>query len=903
MATRFSFDEELRPVLTGNELRESFLSFFAKKGHTVVPSSPLVPYNDPTLLFTNAGMVQFKDVFLGLDRRPYSRATTAQKCVRAGGKHNDLDTVGRTARHHTFFEMLGNFSFGDYFKKEAISFAWEFLTRVLELPEERLWVTVYRDDEEAIRLWQEIAGLPPGRIVRMGEKDNFWAMGDTGPCGPCSEIIYDRGPEYACGQKVCALGVCDCDRWLEIWNLVFMQYNRDAEGNLSPLPRPSIDTGMGLERIASVMQGVDSNFDTDLIRPLISEIERLSGRSYSRGEEGFPFRVIADHVRSCTFIIGDGVLPGNEGRNYVLRRILRRASRFGMTLGLGKPFLYRLVPVVVEIMGQAYPEVVDRAEDIMRIIKQEEERFHTTLHEGLRVLGGILERAEQEDRKEISGQEAFILYDTYGFPLDLTEEMAAEKGFKVDRKGFAAAMEAQRERARTAREEGKAYELAVALAGSLGELEETLFTGYTRLEDEGVVLALLQEGARVETLDTGAKGLALFNRTPCYPEGGGQVGDQGQLFFSGGQGIVRDTRRLPDGKILHEVEVTTGTLTVGTKVKIVVEAKKRQATARNHTATHLLHRALKDVLGEHVNQAGSLVAPDRLRFDFTHFAPLTADELKAVETKINEQILANLAVETFETSLQEAKAMGAVALFGEKYGEQVRVVKIGNYSLELCGGTHVGRTSEIGIFRFTGESGIGAGLRRVEAVTGEAVLEVLDRERAELEEAATLLKVPALGVVRRVEALLSQLKEMEKELTSLRHRLASYEVDKLMSQVKEVNGVRVLPARVQVANADALREMADLVRAKLGSGVVVLGSASDGRVNFVAMASKDVVAKGVHAGNLLREVARIAAGGGGGRPDMAQAGGKDPSKLEQALVYSLQVVAQQLGSARCERSR
>lgn len=889
--------------MKGSELRESFLRFFASKGHTIVPSSSLVPYNDPTLLFTNAGMVQFKDVFLGLDRRPYTRATTAQKCVRAGGKHNDLDTVGRTARHHTFFEMLGNFSFGDYFKKEAIEFAWEFLTRVLEIPKERLWVTIFQDDEEAFELWQEIAGLSSERIVRMGEKDNFWAMGDTGPCGPCSEIIYDRGPEYACSSQTCALGVCDCDRWLEIWNLVFMQYNRDVDGNLTPLPRPSIDTGMGLERMASVLQGVESNFETDLLWPLIAAVEKITGRRYDRGEEGFPFRVIADHARSCTFIIADGVLPGNEGRSYVLRRILRRASRFGMALGLEEPFLYRLVPVVAEIMGEAYPEVVEREEEIARIIRQEEERFHSTLHEGMRVLNGILDRAVQEGRQMITGQEAFTLYDTYGFPLDLTEEIATERGLGVDREGFAQAMETQRERARAAREEGKAYELAVVLASALGETSQSLFTGYEGLEEEAEVLALVQEGQRVKALEEGTQGYVLVDRTPFYPEGGGQVGDQGQILWVGGEASVQDTRRLPDGRILHEVKIRRGTLTTGARVKLAVDRERRRSTARNHTATHLLHRALRDVLGEHAAQAGSLVAADRLRFDFTHFAPLTAEELKAVEARVNEQILANLPVTTLETSLSQAKAMGAIALFGEKYGEQVRVVKIGDYSLELCGGTHVNTTSEIGLFRLTSESGIGSGLRRIEAVTGWAALEVIKRERAELEEAASLLKVPPGEVARRLEALLGQLKEMEREISSLRHRLASYEVEKLLAQVKEVAGIRVLPAKVQVADMEALREMADLVRDKLGSGVVVLGSASDGRVNFVAMASKDVVAKGIHAGNLLREVARIAAGGGGGRPDMAQAGGKDPAKLEQALAYALQVVAEQLKASGAERGR
>ncbi|SMB98724.1 alanyl-tRNA synthetase [Thermanaeromonas toyohensis ToBE] len=889
--------------MRGSNLRESFLRFFADKGHTIVPSSPLVPYNDPTLLFTNAGMVQFKDVFLGLDRRPYTRAATAQKCVRAGGKHNDLDTVGRTARHHTFFEMLGNFSFGDYFKKEAIEFAWEFLTRVLELPKERLWVTIFKDDEEAFELWQEIADLPPERIVRMGEKDNFWAMGDTGPCGPCSEIIYDRGPEYACASQTCALGVCDCDRWLEIWNLVFMQYNRDADGNLTPLPRPSIDTGMGLERMASILQGVDSNFETDLLWPLITAVEKITGRRYDRGEGGFPFRVIADHARSCTFIIADGVLPGNEGRSYVLRRILRRASRLGMALGLDGPFLYRLVPVVAEIMGEAYPEVVEKEEEIAKIIRQEEERFHSTLHEGMRVLNGILDRAAREGRKIITGQEAFILYDTYGFPLDLTEEIATERGLEVDREGFAQAMETQRERARAAREEGKAYEFAMALASALGETAQSLFTGYERLEEEAKVLALVQEGQRVEALEEGTQGYVLVDRTPFYPEGGGQVGDQGQILWAEGEALVQDTRRLPDGRILHEVEIKKGTLTAGTRVKLAVDRERRRSIARNHTATHLLHRALKDVLGEHAAQAGSLVAPDRLRFDFTHFAPLTVEELKAVEARVNEQILANLPVSTLETSLSHAKAMGAIALFGEKYGERVRVVKIGNYSLELCGGTHVATTSEIGLFRLTSESGIGSGLRRIEAVTGWAALEVTTRERAELEEAASLLKVPPGEIVHRLETLLGQLKEMEREISSLRHRLASYEVEKLLAQVKEVAGIRVLPAKVQVANAEALREMADLLRDKLGSGVVILGSASDGRVNFVAMASKDVVAKGIHAGNLLREVARIAAGGGGGRPDMAQAGGKDPAKLDQALAYTLQVVAEQLRASGGERGR
>ena len=880
--------------MTGNELRERFLKFFASKGHTIVHSSSLVPANDPTLLFTNAGMVQFKDVYLGLDRRPFTRATTAQKCVRAGGKHNDLDTVGRTARHHTFFEMLGNFSFGDYFKREAITYAWEFLTRVIELPPERLWVTIYQDDDEAYHLWQEIAGLPAERIIRMGEKDNFWAMGDTGPCGPCSEIIYDRGPEHACSSTPCALGACDCDRWLEIWNLVFMQYERDSDGNLSPLPRPSIDTGMGLERVASVLQGVNSNFDTDLIAPLIKAIEDITGQNYDPGAGGFPFRVIADHARSCTFLIADGVLPGNEGRSYVLRRILRRAARFGKALGIDEPFLYRLVDTVVAIMGRAYPEVAEQQEHIARVIEQEEVRFHETLNEGLKVLNGILDRARQEGREVINGQEAFTLYDTYGFPLDLTEEIGAEAGFKVDRAGFDKAMAAQRERARAAREDVKAYDFALAFAGALADIGGTTFTGYDRLEDQGTVLALFRDGERVTSLEAEASGYAVLDRTPCYPEGGGQVGDQGTLQWPGGRARLEDTRRLPDGKIVHQVTVTAGTMTAGQEVEVTVDRERRRATARNHTVTHLLHRALKNTLGEHVNQAGSLVTPEHLRFDFTHFAPLRAEELQAVEAEVNRQILADLPVTTLETSLQEAKAMGATALFGEKYGERVRVVKIDAYSMELCGGTHLLSTSQAGSFRLVSEAGIGAGVRRIEAVTGAAALARAMEERRELDTIASLLKVPPAQAAQRVQHLIEQNKENERELAHLRKELAARTVDELLDRIQEVAGVPVLSARVQITDPEALRDTAETLRSRLGSGVVVLGSQHDGRVNFVAMVSKDLVQRGVHAGNLLREVARVASGGGGGRADMAQAGGRDPSKLDQALAYSLKVVATQV---------
>lgn len=880
--------------MTGNELRERFLNFFANKGHAIVHSSSLVPANDPTLLFTNAGMVQFKDVFLGLDRRSYSRATTAQKCVRAGGKHNDLDTVGRTARHHTFFEMMGNFSFGDYFKREAIAYAWEFLTRIIELPAERLWITVYQDDDEAFQLWQEVAGVPAARIIRMGEKDNFWAMGDTGPCGPCSEIIYDRGAEHACEANPCALGACDCDRWLEIWNLVFMQYERDNDGKLTLLPRPSIDTGMGLERVASILQGVDSNFDTDFIRPLINKMEVFSDRPYDCGENGYPFRVIADHARACTFLIADGVFPGNEGRSYVLRRILRRAARFGKALGVDRPFLFRMVATVVDTMGSAYPEIREQQEHIARVIRQEEERFHETLHEGLKVLNVILERAADEGRNTVSGQEAFTLYDTYGFPVDLTEEIAVEQGFKVDLAGFDAAMNAQRERARAAREDVKAYQFALAFAGSLEDIRGSEFIGYGQLEGTGKVLAVVQSGERVTALAAGQEGHVILERTPCYPEGGGQVGDRGSMVWPGGRAEIKDTKRLPDGHIIHEVAVSSGSLKVAREIKIAVDGERRRATARNHTATHLLHRALKDILGEHVNQSGSLVTPERLRFDFSHFAPLNKSELQAVENTVNRKVLSALPVDTIETSFAEAKEMGATALFGEKYGEEVRVVKINAYSAELCGGTHLGNTSEIGFLRLLGESGIGSGIRRIEAVTGAAAFDLIEQEHQELTTVADLLKTPASKVARRVQNLLEKGKETEREVAQLRSRLASYTANELLEQVRQVAGITILPVRVNISDAEALRQMADNLRDKLGSGVVVLGSENDGRVNFVATVSKDLVKRGIHAGNLLREVARVAAGGGGGRADMAQAGGKDPAKLEQALAYSLKIVAQQV---------
>lgn len=880
--------------MKGDQLRQKFLKYFESKGHQIVASSSLVPHHDPTLLFTNAGMVQFKDVFLGLDKRPYKRAVTAQKCVRAGGKHNDLDTVGRTARHHTFFEMLGNFSFGDYFKKDAIAYAWEFLTKELGLPKDKLWVTIYLDDDEAYQLWLELTEIPPERIVRLGEKDNFWAMGETGPCGPCSEVLIDRGEEYRCQASECGIGKCDCDRWLEIWNLVFMQYERDENGALTPLPKPSIDTGMGLERIASVLQGVSSNFDTDLIKPLVVEVEVLSGRQYASDERGFPFRVIADHIRSCTFLISDGVLPGNEGRGYVLRRILRRAARFGKALGIEEPFLFKLVPKVVQLMGGAYPELREQQERVQSVIRSEEQKFHETLNEGLKVVNQIIAQVKAEGRKTINGQEAFVLYDTYGFPLDLTEDIAEENQLTVDRAGFEAAMEKQRERARAAREDVKAWEFSTAFAGALGEFGPTDFIGYDCLETGAKVLALVTEDKRLETAVQGQQVNVVLDKTPCYPEGGGQVGDVGRITGEKGKLVIRDTKKLPDGKIVHVAQVVSGEIHSGEKVRVAVDSERRFATARNHSATHLLHQALREVLGDHVNQAGSLVAPDRLRFDFTHYQALTDEEIEQVEDRVNEIVLLGLPVSIFETSFEEAKRLGATALFGEKYGETVRVVQMGDYSLELCGGTHLPNTGHVGIFKIISEGGIGAGLRRIEALTGEGSLKYFKEIESSLHAVASHLKTSPDQVVQRAASLLDELKRQEREVARLETELARYKVHDLLSGVQEVNGVSLLAAKVTVQDMEGLRNMADMLRNKLGSGVVILGTGENDKVNLVAMATKDVLQKGVHCGNLVKEVAKICQGGGGGRPDMAQAGGKDPSKLEEALRQVAGVLARQL---------
>ena len=881
-------------MLTGKQIRQMFIKYFEDKGHTHVASSSLVPYNDPTLLFTNAGMNQFKDVFLGLEKRDYTRATTSQKCVRAGGKHNDLDTVGRTARHHTFFEMLGNFSFGDYFKRDAIKNAWGFLTEELKLPIDKLYITIYKDDDEAHDLWRELSPVPEERIIRLGEKDNFWQMGETGPCGPCSEIHIDRGAEFACNHPDgCALGVCDCDRWLEIWNLVFMQYNRDENGVMTPLPRPSIDTGMGLERITSVMQNVSSNYDTDLIYPLIEKVEEISGKSYDRGQAGFPFRVIADHARSCTFLICDGVLPSNEGRGYVLRRILRRAVRFGKTLGIEGAFLYKFSAKVVELMGEDYPELAEKLSFIEKVIKTEEERFQMTLSDGIRIVNDNIARLKAEGKTEIDGPTAFTFYDTYGFPIDLTQDMAEESGMTVDEKGFEEAMKAQRELSKKSKKDITAWDLAFTVKEQLGDLDKTEFIGYEQLSTETVLAGMIADGQKIEEAEEGQEVYVVLPVTPFYAMSGGQAGDHGVISGATGKIVVDNTEKMPDGKYVHH-GVVSGTVVAGETVTAQVDEAVRQATARNHTATHLLHKALQEVLGDHVHQAGSSVDAQRLRFDFSHMSAVTAEELAKVEAKVNEVILQAIPVNIFETGIEEAKKLGFTALFGEKYGDVVRCVQAGDYSMELCGGTHVANISQIGLFKVVSEGAVAAGVRRVEAVTGMGAYQYALQKEQLLAELGRTLKTPEKDLISRVEQLGAQNKELEKEIAQLHAAASKNQVDGLLDNVKEVNGVKLLACEVEAADMNSLRDMSDMFRDKLGSGVVVLGAKSESGVNLIVAATKDLTKQGIHAGNIIKEIAKVTGGGGGGRPDMAQAGGKDYTKLAEALAMAETLVAGQL---------
>ena len=879
--------------MTGSEIRARFLEYFRRRGHTVVRSSPLVPAQDPTLLFTNAGMVQFKSVFLGEERRDYVRATTAQKCVRAGGKHNDLENVGHTARHHTFFEMLGNFSFGDYFKEDAIRFCWELLTEEFGLPKDRLKATVFTDDDAAFGLWKTVAGLSDDRILRLGEEDNFWAMGDTGPCGPCSEVHFHQGDHLPCAEeqagRTCPGPACDCDRWLEVWNLVFMQYNRDASGAMTPLPKPSIDTGMGLERVAAVLQGKQSNYDTDLFRPLLARVEELCGKTYGRDEAAdVSMRVIADHARAATFLITDGVMPSNEWRGYVLRRIMRRAMRHGRMLGMSQPFLWDMTGRVVSVMGEAYPEIREAQARVAEAVRQEEERFAETLDLGMAKIREYLEAHRGDAARTVDGRFLFTLYDTHGFPSDLAQEVFADAGWTVTpetQQAFDAEMEAQRERARAGASfgGGDSGDPSVAIYQRLsGELARPTFLGYGALTAPARILAMVADGQRRREARQGETVEVILDRTPAYAESGGQQGDTGTLVGREGQGRIQDTYYRGSQLIVHRVAVTQGQLREGEEVAVSVESRRRQGLRQHHTGTHLLHAALRRVLGTHVAQAGSLVAPDHLRFDFSHGAAVKDSELEDVESLVNEQVQANVVVSPAEMDLQEALKSGAMALFGEKYGDRVRVIRIGDFSTELCGGTHLDATGQIGLFKVTDEGAVASGVRRIEAVTGEPALAHVGREEAALRESAGLLRIPPLELPRRLATLLEDQKRLEKQLAQLESRLARTQAQDLVTAATPVAGVTVLAARLDGLDPDGLRSVVDTLRDRLPSGIIVLGSAADGKVNLVAAVSKDLTRR-FPAGRLVQEIAKMVGGGGGGRPDLAQAGGKDASKLDEAL--------------------
>ena len=868
-------------MLTGNEIRARFLKFFEQRDHRIVPSSSLVPHNDPTLLFTNAGMNQFKDCFLGAEKRDYVRATTSQKCVRAGGKHNDLENVGRTARHHTFFEMLGNFSFGDYFKKEAIAFAWEFLTVDLGLDKSRLYVSVYTDDDEAADIWHHQEGIPRERIFRF-EEDNFWQMGDTGPCGPCSEIFYDNGPELSCGSPDCTVG-CDCDRYMEIWNNVFMQFDRQDDGTLIPLPRPAVDTGMGLERITTVMQGVLSNYDTDLLRNIISYIEQLAGKTYGKNDEDdVSMRVMADHSRATAYLIADGVLPSNEGRGYVLRRIMRRAMRHAKMLGFEDPVLFKTSVFVLESMAGAYPEEAGRKEFVAKVVQNEEERFIQTLGNGLRILQDEIAGLAAAGQQVIPGETVFKLYDTYGFPLDLTADIVEKDGYRLDEEGFERCMEAQRAKARE-HWKGSGEE---AISGIYKQLVDqgvrTEFSGYLKLTDEGQVLALLRQGQPVTEAACGETVEVITSVTPCYGESGGQVGDTGQLETAAAKLTIIDTKKpLPD-LYVHLCEVVTGAIKTGDQATISVDAERRQRIVINHTATHLLQAALQNQLGDHIKQAGSLVTPERLRFDFTHFSPVSAAELSQIEAEVNRQIRVNAQVNTQQMAADAAKKAGAMALFGEKYGAEVRVISVGDYSMELCGGTHAKAAGDIGLFKILSEGGIAAGVRRIEAVTGQAALDLVQQQQKTLLHLAEMVKSDPQQLETRLGKLLEHQRELEKELEQLQSKINAERSGELIDQAQLVGDIKLLAVKVPGSDGKGLREFSDQLRDKLGSGVLVLVSDAGDKVALLVAVTKDLTGR-VKAGDLIRPLAEIVGGRGGGRPELAQAGGPDTAKIEALL--------------------
>jgi alanyl-tRNA synthetase len=879
--------------MTSNEIRRRFLEFFAERGHSIVKSSSLIPAQDPTLLFVNAGMNQFKDVFLGREQRSYTTATTCQKCVRAGGKHNDLDNVGHTRRHQTFFEMLGNFSFGAYFKKEAIDYAWTLLTKDFKLPVDKLWITVFREDDDAAEFWAKGPGVSPGRIIRLDEKDNFWQMGETGPCGPCSEIHFDLGPAASeMGHPNCAFP-CDCGRYVEIWNLVFMQFDRNAEGHLSPLPKPSIDTGMGLERVASVLQGKISNYETDLLRPIIDEACQIFTLEYgAAASSDVSLRIIADHVRAATFLISDGIIPSNEGRGYVLRKIMRRGIRQGTLLGYKEPFLYRLSGYVAEMMKEAYPELINTREYVARVIKTEEERFAAMVTVGLQRLEETISQLAKAGKNVIPGIEIFKLYDTYGFPLDFTTEIADEKSMSLDMEGFEAELEKQRERAR---QSWKGDEAAVSpLYAKFVEKGGTQFLGYQAVEATARVVGIIKDGALADSVEGTATAEIILDQTPFYAESGGQVGDTGTLTAAAGVARVLDTHAPVRGAVVHKVQLEFGKLAVNDQVQAQVDQDRRLRIAANHTGTHILHAALRETLGTHVKQAGSLVAPDRLRFDYTHFAPLTDREIEEIEQKINRVVFRNLPVQTEVMEINQAIGRGALAFFGEKYQQQVRVVSIPEVSMELCGGTHTKMTGDVGLFKIVGESSIASGVRRIEALTGFGTYVRLEEDENLLQEIAHTLRAPRTELTRAITRLMDQQRDLETELEDLKRKAARSQIGGLVENPTPVKGVSVISRKVEGVDASMLRELAENTGAKIGSGVVVLGLASDGKASLVAVVSQDLQ-KRLHAGKIIKEVAGLVGGSGGGRPDFAQAGGKNAEKLEEALQAVYNIVAGFLG--------
>ncbi|MFH1028920.1 MAG: alanine--tRNA ligase [Pseudomonadota bacterium] len=876
--------------MTGNDIRARFLKFFADRGHAVVASSGIIPKNDPTLMFTNAGMNQFKDCFLGLDKRDYTRACSSQKCVRAGGKHNDLENVGRTARHHTFFEMLGNFSFGDYFKKEAIAYAWEFLTKDVGLDKNRLYVSVYNDDDEAADIWHLQEGVSRERIFRFGEKDNFWSMGDTGPCGPCTEIFYDQGPEVGCDSPTCTVG-CDCDRYMEIWNNVFMQFNRSADGTLTPLPKPSVDTGMGLERICAVMQGVSSNYDTDLLQGVIRHVERLSGKRYGANDrDDVSMRVIADHARAVTFLICDGALPSNEGRGYVLRRIMRRAARHAKMLGFSEPMLFHTVDAVRDMMSEAYPELLEREAYIKKVILAEEQRFAETLDRGLAILNDEMALLRQAGKNIISGEALFKLYDTFGFPTDLTADIVASEGFSIDEAGFEICMEKQRELAREhwkgSGEEG--------IAQIYKELHNrgvrSTFVGYDEMSVYAKVAAIVRDGVEIESATSGDTIDLITETTPFYGESGGQKGDSGTISTGNAHlDVLTVSRPYPD-LIVHHAIVREGVLKKDDAADLKTAVSARKATGRNHTATHLLQTALRQVLGEHVKQAGSLVSADRLRFDYTHFSALTADELRQVEDLVNGFIMENDPVSTVQMKISEAIEAGATALFDEKYGDTVRVVRVGDVSMELCGGTHVSAAGDIGLFKIVSEAGIAAGVRRIEALSGAGALSFVQQLEDEQRAMAALLKAEGGNPLERLERLLARQKELQREIESLHGKLNAAASGDLLSQLTEVNGVKLLAVQVQVEDVKALRDLSDTLKDRIGEGVIVLGAAIADKANLLVAVTKGVSAQ-FKAGDIIKQLSPIIGGSGGGKPELAQAGGSKPEMLGEALAAAARVLS------------